>query len=117
MSIVRSALHQSKRVWDIGSSSPFQGDDVGSIPTARTSCSLPLMAGDLTFNQETTDRNRQGAPPTADPPARSGAFEASQDRSTRSSADNARAPGSSDLSYGSQGRFEAGTSDHFAMPP
>src|SRR5213592_4423041 len=51
-------------VWDIGSSSPFQGDDVGSIPTARTSCSLPLMAGDLTFNQATTDRNRQGAPPT-----------------------------------------------------
>src|SRR5439155_20398553 len=34
----------------------------GSIPTARTSCSLPLMAGDLTFNQATTDRNRQGAP-------------------------------------------------------
>ena len=53
----------SMRVWDIGSSSPFQGDDVGSIPTARTNCSLPLMAGDLTFNQATTDRNRQGAPP------------------------------------------------------
>ena len=35
---------------------------MGSIPTARTSCSLPLMAGDLTFNQATTDRNRQGAP-------------------------------------------------------
>ena len=89
---------KSKRVWDIGSSSPFQGDDVGSIPTARTNCSLPLMAGDLTFNQATTDRNRQGAPPTADPPARSGAFEASQERSTRSSAANARAPGSGDLS-------------------
>jgi len=56
------------------------------------------MAGDLTFNQATTDRNRQGAPPTADPPARSGAFEASQERSTRSSAANARAPGSGDLS-------------------
>ena len=50
----------------------------------------------------------------ADPPARSGAFEASQERSTRSSAANARAPGSSDLSYGSQGRFEAGTSDHLS---
>ena len=35
---------------------------MGSIPTARTNCSLPLMAGDLTFNQATTDRNRQGAP-------------------------------------------------------
>ena len=62
MSIMRSALRQIERVWDIGSSSPFQGDDVGSIPTARTNCSLPLMAGDLTFNQATTDRNRQGAP-------------------------------------------------------
>ena len=41
---------------------PFHGEDVGSIPTARTNCSLPLMAGDLTFNQATTDRNRQGAP-------------------------------------------------------
>ena len=99
------------RVWDIGSSSPFHDDDVGSIPTARTNCSLPLMAGDLTFNQATTDRNRQGAPlyavayqdareraVTADPPARNGAFEASQERSTRSSAANARAPGSGDLS-------------------
>jgi len=35
---------------------------------------------------------------TADPPARNGAFEASQERSTRSSAANARAPGSGDLS-------------------
>jgi len=65
------------------------------------------MAGDLTFNQATTDRNRQGAPlyqdargraVAADPPARSGAFEASQERSTRSSAANARAQGSGDLS-------------------
>src|SRR5262245_39722903 len=51
------------------------------------------MAGDLTFNQATTDRNRQGAPIIADPPARNGAFEALQERSTRSSAANARAPG------------------------
>jgi hypothetical protein len=36
--------------------------------------------------------------PTADPPARSGAFEASRERSTRSSAAIARAPGSGDLS-------------------
>jgi len=34
----------------------------------------------------------------ADPPARNGAFEALQERSTRSSAANARAPGSGDLS-------------------
>jgi len=34
----------------------------------------------------------------ADPPVRNGAFEALQERSTRSSAANARAPGSGDLS-------------------
>ena len=62
-------------------------------------------------------RDARGRAVAADPPARNGAFEASQERSTRSSAANARAPGSGDLSYGSQGRFEAGTSDHFVMPP
>src|SRR5438034_1236995 len=61
MSIVRSALRHFLRAWDIGSSLPFQGDDACSIHAARTS-SLPLMAGDLTFNQATSDRNRQGAP-------------------------------------------------------